>query len=234
MRIVATLVPITVFLVGLSLGCGKWDENLDNQPRPEEIAGSEEAPDPASGAGEESSTEEAPPSTEEKGDSSGPEEAICLLDLTDNDGTKKGEICVTSKDATFNGRQQLTSGAGHAVAEPGKHLNVVLTIKCEDESKESGETYRQLELRVGRIDWNQQGKTTSVAHIEPEVRSSYGDIFRILGDLASPVVKDGSIVLRVEEKGEFSFVTKFGGYGEMSISQGLCALFSLKEVQSSP
>ena len=160
-----------------------------------------------------------------------PPKAKSLFEINDSDGTVKGELFITSKKVSFGPNQELVSGAGYVLASQGKHINVVLTIACQDPESKDAKTYRQLEIHARRIDWDIEGKLTAITGVDTLIETSDGDTLKIVSETDSPPIKDGAVLLTIEDKGEFEFFIKFGGYGLRELTPGLCGLFGLLETQ---
>lgn len=111
-----------------------------------------------------------------------------------------------------------SQSGGVLQATPGHYLHVVLTVSCA-----SNRT--QLQLGFTRLEWGQDGKTTSVRGLEPVMVELFKGNMKITSDLEAPKLKDGILTITVEGKGDVDFNILYGHGGTVPEAQ-VCKLMN--------
>lgn len=137
-----------------------------------------------------------------------------LQEITDSKGNKVADLFVTGKKAIvdFNGR--VVKGAGFLQAVAGKYVHVSVIIKRSKPNKD-GANYKQFLIGVNRIEWNDEGKTTLISGLKPFIETDVDEKWKLVSDLTKPTIKDGLLVLDIEQKGRVSIDIKFGDKGSV-------------------
>ena len=134
---------------------------------------------------------------------------ICILDITDAKGKTVGELFITGEQAVLDSLGRLTQGAGYIQGVSGEHVHVSAIIKRSKEKK-GAYNFMQFLIGVNRIEWDDNGQTTSVTGIEPTIQTSHGDEWKIISDIEKPIIQDGVLLLDTAEKGRLLLKIVFG------------------------
>jgi hypothetical protein len=103
----------------------------------------------------------------------------------------------------------IAQSGGSTQALPGKYIHVIAMI-CKDwNAKDKYGKLKQVELGFNYIKWDGNGKTLRISGLEPFIKTSLGEKFKILSDLNDVPIKDGTFVLKIEGRGEISFAIEF-------------------------
>ncbi|HZM01450.1 MAG TPA: hypothetical protein VFC44_00375 [Candidatus Saccharimonadales bacterium] len=120
-----------------------------------------------------------------------------------------GDLYITGKEAKFDQNQKIFKGSGYMQAYQGKYISVVAEYKLTQPGKtEVG--YNQMQFRVSRIDWDDDGKTTQVLGVNPVLQTMGHPDLKIKSNLETPTVTNGILKLDVEEIGKVSLDIRFG------------------------
>jgi Tol biopolymer transport system component len=125
---------------------------------------------------------------------------VSLMDMNNRNGETVARLFLTGKDASFDGQQRLTRGAGYMQATPGHHFNLLAFAKS------SKGRYDQVGLHITLIQWDDAGTTTAIDGIEPTADCGSGVSFKIVG---KPSLKDGLVTLQLDGGKELTLQPRF-------------------------
>ena len=128
-------------------------------------------------------------------DTGGP---IGLVSITSGD-REVATLFVSGKEAVFDSQGRLVYGAGYIQALPGEYFHVV----CADRDG-------RVELELARIEWDDNGKATSIQGLNPILTQTNGPDLRIQSEVTNPTVKNGILIVITEGGTELRFKTRFG------------------------
>lgn len=124
-----------------------------------------------------------------------------------SDHEEIGREFMTGKEAALGNNGQFVRGSGEIAMYTGKGFwHPVIT------AKHSNGKFIQIKVGVHLIEWDDNGKTTSVTDLEPTIECDNGQEVKITSNLAQPTVKDGVLLLETE-LGHLSLKITFGTSG---------------------
>jgi hypothetical protein len=134
-----------------------------------------------------------------------------LMGIQDH-GKKVATLYITGAEATFGPNQGLMKGSGYVQALPNESVSLIAFFRYRD-SGETNINFEEFGIRVNRIEWNDDGKTTSISGMSPVAQTDLHESLKIISDPTSPILTNGVLVLDVEKLGKIYVDFRFGGFG---------------------
>jgi hypothetical protein len=136
--------------------------------------------------------------------------AIGLIDIQGAGGDVVAKVYVTGGATSFGPHQEITKGAGFVQAVKDKGFGIMLIFSYKKKGV-ADEVFDELKLKVDRIEWDDNGKTTAITVADPEVEASFRGKMHI-GSNPRGLLHDGLLLLDIDDVGKFSANVRFGGY----------------------
>ncbi len=141
--------------------------------------------------------------------SNGTGAALGLLDIRGSNGKIVATLFITGKEASFDSHQKIFKGAGYIQAVQNEFINIIGIYKFKNQGDKEPHL-DQMQSEVNRIDWDENGKTTSLSGIKPKVQTGVHGSLKITSDLQKPALTDGLLSLELEKLGKISLDIKCG------------------------
>ncbi|MBM3860332.1 MAG: hypothetical protein FJ395_11860 [Verrucomicrobia bacterium] len=124
-----------------------------------------------------------------------------IQNLVDSSGQPFARLFMSGKEMVLDANGEPTSGAGYYEAAASNYYYLATTMTC---------TGGFGGLHVGKVEWDDTGKTTSISGLEPLFEAEKS--LKIVSDVKNPKLVDGILSLKFEGKGdvEYKFKIVFG------------------------
>ncbi|MGA2603808.1 MAG: ankyrin repeat domain-containing protein [Verrucomicrobiia bacterium] len=133
-----------------------------------------------------------------------------LINIAGSDGQTVATLYITGKDAYFGPNQVLTKGSGYIQSIPDNFFRILPVVRYK-KNGEAKELFHQVALYVRRIEWDDNGMTTHIVGIKPEMDTDDGEKMHITSDVQNPTLNAGLLLLEIKELGKVSAEMQFGG-----------------------